>query len=92
MALPALPQFVELLRARGRDVSVTMVEREPRRFEDRAALEGFLRRQLWIAEDGEKDARFRAALDEIVVEEGGRVGLRHQRPLPTGIVTWRPGP
>ena len=91
IALPALPQFVELLRAMGREVSVTMVEREPRRFESRAMLEGFLRRQLWIAEDGALDRRFRAALDEIVVEEDGRIGLAGQRPLPTGVAVWTPG-
>jgi CTP:molybdopterin cytidylyltransferase MocA len=92
VALPALPQFVELLRAMGRDAAVTIVEREPRRFEDRATLEGFLRRQLWVAEGGELDRRFLDALDAIVEEADGRVGLRDQRPLPTGIVTWEPGP
>src|SRR6187549_1308279 len=46
--LPALPEFVELLRARGREPSIERLEREPRRFASRDELEGFLRRQLWV--------------------------------------------
>ena len=68
------------------------LEREPRRFESREMLEGFLRRQLWIAEGSEADARFRAALDSLVTVDADRlVGLRDQRPLPIGIVSWSPG-
>ena len=91
VALPALPEFVELLRAMGRDPEVHRLEREPRRFGDRAELEGFLRRQLWVEPGSDKDARFREALDGLVeADADGRIGLRGQRPLPTGIVTWAP--
>ena len=91
VALPALPDFVELLRARGREPSVDRMEREPRRFESREALEGFLRRQLWVEEGSAADGRFRAALEPLVVVDAeGRAGLRDQRPLPIGIVTWAP--
>ncbi len=90
--LPALPEFLELLRARGRAPSIQMLEREPRRFASRDELEGFLRRQLWIEPGGEADRRFRGALDEIIeTDETGGVGLVDQRPLPIGIVTWAPG-
>jgi hypothetical protein len=92
VALPALPEFVELLRALGREPAIERLDREPRRFDDRAQLEGFLRRQLWIEPGGEKDRRFRSALDEeIEIDADGTVGLRDQRPLPLGIVTWAPG-
>ena len=90
--LPALPEFLELLRARGRDPSTTMLERAPRRFESRDELEGFLRRQLWIEPGGAADRRFRTAMDDLVEQDPeGRVGLRDQRPLPIGMVTWAPG-
>jgi CTP:molybdopterin cytidylyltransferase MocA/SAM-dependent methyltransferase len=92
VSLPALPDFVELLEARGRRPSVTMMEREPRRFESRDALVGFLRRQLWIAEGGDKEQRFEDALKTMIVEEDERFGLIGQRPLPVGIVTWAPRP
>ncbi|MGZ9160813.1 MAG: NTP transferase domain-containing protein [Candidatus Limnocylindrales bacterium] len=92
VALPALPEFVELLRARGREPSIEMLEREPRRFGSRDELAAFLRRQLWIEPGGAADARFLAALAPMLVTDlDGTVGLRDQRPLPIGIVTWAPG-
>jgi hypothetical protein len=91
VALPALPEFVELLEAMGRTVSVERLEREPRRFESREELEGFLRRQLWTRPGSAADRRFQAALDDLVeVDADGRVGLVDQRPMPIGIVTWSP--
>lgn len=91
VALPALPDFVELLGARGRQPAVEMLQREPRRFASRDDLDGFLRRQLWIEPGGAADDRFRAALDGlIVVDADGGVGLRGQQPLPIGVVTWDP--
>ena len=90
VALPALPEFLELLRALGREPSVERLERAPRRFSDRTELEGFLRRQLWVEPGSEADIRFTSALDTVLeVDADGRVGLRGQRPLPVGIVTWR---
>src|SRR5688500_2052769 len=92
VALPALPEFVEWLRARGREPSIERLERDPRRFASRDELEGFLRRQLWGEPGGEADRRFRAALDDMIeMDATGQAGLRDQRPLPIGIVTWEPG-
>ena len=59
--LPALPDALELLTARGRDPTETRIPIEPRRFESRDELEGFVRRQLWIAPDGPKEGRFQAS-------------------------------
>ena len=89
--LPALPEFVELLRARGRSPVVEMAEREPRWFASRDEIEGFLRRQLWVEPGSAADRRFQSALDTLlVVDPDGRVGLRDQRPLPIGVVIWDP--
>jgi hypothetical protein len=89
--LPALPEFVELLRARGRAPSVEHLEREPRRFASRDELEGLLRRQLWVERGSEADRRFSAALDGLIERrEDGAVGLVGQRSLLIGIVTWAP--
>ncbi len=91
VALPALPEIVEFLRALGREPSVIRIEREPRRFESRAQLEGFLRRQLWIEPGGDADARFLEALEPLVVAAtDGSVGLHDQRSLSIGMVTWAP--
>jgi molybdenum cofactor cytidylyltransferase len=90
--LPALPEFVELLRAMGREPSITALEREPRRFASRDELAGFLRRQLWVADGSAAERRFQASLDEqIETDAEGGVGLVGQRPLPIGIVTWPTG-
>jgi SAM-dependent methyltransferase len=89
--LPALPEFVSLLRARGRYPDVTIAQREPRTFDSHESLDGFLRRQLWIADGGEKEARYVAALDGLVVERHGGFELRDQEPLQVGVVTWNPG-
>ena len=92
VSLPALPEFVELLEARGRAPVVERLSREPRRFGSRDELEAFLRRQLWIEPDGRAGRRFATALDELLVTHpDGRVGLRDQRPMPIGVVTWSPG-
>lgn len=90
VVLPALPEFVDLLRARGREPALTVVEREPRRFDSRDQLEGFLRRQLWIADGGEKERRFHRALDALIIERDGGFGLRDQEPMPVGVAAWRP--
>ena len=52
VTLPALPEFVDLLRARGRDPEVSLFDRPPRAFESLDELHGFVRRQLWLAEGG----------------------------------------
>jgi hypothetical protein len=89
LSLPALPEFVELLRARGCKPSVTLTERPARHFDERAQLEGFLRRQLWIADGGEKERRFVAAFEESVVEgPDGTFSLAGQEAASVGIVTW----
>ena len=88
--LPSLPEFIDLLRARGHAPEVTLFPREPRFFDSRESLEGFLRRQLWIAAGGAKDLAFRRALETMVVETGGRFGLRDQGVSSVGVVAWRP--
>ncbi|MDQ6794568.1 MAG: class I SAM-dependent methyltransferase [Chloroflexota bacterium] len=87
--LPALPQFVELLRERRRQPSVIAADREQRRFESRDELVGFLRRQLWIADGGEKERRFNAEVERLVVEDDDGVSLAGA-PLAIGVVTWTP--
>ncbi|HUQ77422.1 MAG TPA: NTP transferase domain-containing protein [Patescibacteria group bacterium] len=88
--LPALPEFVELLRGRGNEPAVEVASRTPRRFGSRDELVHFLRRQLWIAERGEKEGRFHAALDAVIDDTPDGFGLVGQGPLQVGIVTWAP--
>ena len=93
VSLPALPELLELLLARERQPVVRHLEREPRRFGSREEVEDYLRRQLWVRAGSAADARFLGALESMADEDrDGKVGLRGQRPLPIGIVTWEPGP
>jgi len=91
VGLPALPDLLELLEARGRDPRVTMVQVEPRRFETREAIEGFVRRQLWIDPAGPKEARFQAALEALVVPDGDGWAIEGRRPSDVGVVSWSTG-
>ena len=88
--LPALPELLEALHARGRETDVVMVERAGRSFESVDALTAFLRRQLFIAEGGERDRAFRAAIPDRVVFRDGGWTLADRPAGEIGIVTWRP--
>jgi SAM-dependent methyltransferase len=88
VALPALPEFVELLRARGRDPQVEVVERSLRTFDSVPALTAFLRRQLYIAEGGDKDVHFRAILQDHITRRDGGWTLAQRPAGSLGVVTW----
>jgi CTP:molybdopterin cytidylyltransferase MocA len=88
VALPALTDFVALLDIRDRAPMVRRVTDERRRFESREALEGFVRRQLWIDAAGPKEARFQAALDELAVPDGDGWTIRGRGPVDIGVVVW----
>jgi SAM-dependent methyltransferase len=87
--LPALPDLVALLHARDRRTEVLRVERSPRSFDSVAALTAFLRRQLFIAEGGEKDVHFRAILPEHITRREGGWTLVDPPQGALGVVTWR---
>jgi hypothetical protein len=90
IALPALPEFVDLLRARGREPDVRMVEREPRVFESRDELERMIRRQLWVGEGTPKERLMLDLLAAWTIEVEGGWQLREQQPLEVGVATWSP--
>ena len=89
--LPGLNELVELLRLRGTPPDVRRLPREPRTFADRETLLTFVRRQLWVAEGGEKDARLREALEALVIDEGSGVRFAADELGDIGLVTWAPG-
>jgi 2-polyprenyl-3-methyl-5-hydroxy-6-metoxy-1,4-benzoquinol methylase len=91
IALPALPAFVDLLRARGREPSVDVVETSRRRWASREEVEPFVRRQTWVAPGSAKDRRMQELLDEwLVTASDGTVDLSVAEPLRVGVVAWRP--
>lgn len=90
VALPALPELIEVLRARGRQTEVIRVERGARTFDSVPALTAFLRRQLFIAEGGDKDLHFRAILPDHIVHRDGAWTLSNPPAGSIGVVTWAP--
>jgi hypothetical protein len=91
--LPALPDLAELLRARGRQTEIMRVERAPRTFDSFDGLATFVRRQLWITEEGDKEQRFRAALAGMARELDDDGWTLATPPVGSiGILTWSPLP
>jgi SAM-dependent methyltransferase len=89
--LPALPELLELLRARGRHPEVERVERAPRTFDSFEGLATFVRRQLWIDDTGAKEDRFRAALASSARERDDDGWTLASPPVGAiGLVTWSP--
>ncbi len=90
VALPALPDVLELIEARGRRPDVQRIAIEPRLFGSRDALEAFVRRQLWIDPAGEKEERFQAALDALTVADGEGWTIADRETRHVGVVSWAP--
>jgi SAM-dependent methyltransferase len=86
--LPALPELLALLDARGRWPEVVRVERSTRSFDSIDALTAFLRRQLFIAQGGEKDRQFASVLPDMIVQRDGAWTLAEGPAGSVGVVTW----
>ena len=87
--LPALPELLALLMARGRLPSVTLVGRIPPSFESREALLEMARRQLWVRPGSAKDRGLIELVDGMAVEREGRWALDWTTTR-VGVVTWDP--
>jgi CTP:molybdopterin cytidylyltransferase MocA/SAM-dependent methyltransferase len=91
VALPGLPAFVDLLRARGRDPEVAMLESSRRSWASREEIEPYVRRQTWVAPGTAKDRRMQELIDEwLVTNDDGSVELSVAGPLRVGLVAWKP--
>jgi len=86
-ALPALPEFLALLLARGRFFEVHLVERSPQTYTQPEQLLTWLRQQLWTAPDSAKDGALQRVLHERLTERDGRYALSW-KPVRVGVVTW----
>lgn len=87
--LPALPQFLTLLVARGRLPEVTLVDRQPPTFPSTEEANAMARRQLWLKEGGAKDLRLRRLVEQTVTERDGRYAFEWT-PTKIGVVSWSP--
>jgi len=91
--LPALAQFLAILRARGSRPVITYAGRQRRGFASRDALLAWLRNQLFIVEGSAADGRLVAELDRrMVAADDGGVSLVPAIDTRVGIVRWGPRP
>ncbi len=91
VALPALPELVTLLLARGRLAEIRLVDRTPPTFGSMTELMAMARRQLWVRTGSDKDARLTELVEAQAEERDGRLALEWA-PTRIGIVTWQPHP
>jgi SAM-dependent methyltransferase len=89
VALPALRELEGWLLSRGRLFEVALSARPPRIFEGRDAAHGFLRRQLWLRPDSEKDLRLRSLVEKLPIAPDGIV--IDATPASIGVVSWATG-
>ena len=89
--LPALDDFLDVLRARGRDPREVRVARPHRDFPTRDELERWLRNQLFVEPGSAKHALLEREIDaRLMSHPDGSVGLSASVVLSTGIVAWEP--
>ena len=88
--LPALPDFLDLLVARGATPTVTMLDRPARAWRSRDELLGFLRRQTWVRTGSPADRRLEAELARVALPVGAGLALPSEAASRVGIVHWRP--
>ena len=87
--LPALPELLVLLLARGQLPEVRLVDRSPPVFSSADEALAMARRQLWLRDGSEKDDRLRALLpDQLHEVETGYTFDRQRSKI--GIVSWAP--
>ena len=87
--LPALPELLVLLTARGRLPEVTLVDRSPPTFESLEVAHQMARRQLWLRESTHKDRRLSALLADTLEAQNGHYAF-DWTPTKIGIVRWGP--
>ena len=89
--LPALDDFVRLLRARGRRPRDVRLPRPARDFGSRDEVVRWLRNQLFVEPGSAKDGVLARELEgRLLVGPEGPVGLSTQARTTTGVVTWEP--
>jgi SAM-dependent methyltransferase len=89
--LPALEDFIDVLRARGRDPQDVRVARPSRDFPTRDELARWLRGQLFLEPGSAKDVLLeREIAARLVSHPDGSVGLSPSVVLSSGLVAWRP--
>ena len=89
--LPALPELMTLLFARGRVPEVRLVDRVPPTFDSFEDALSMARRQLWLRQGSARDALLRTLARDALTERDGHLSF-DWAPSKIGVVTWLPPP
>jgi SAM-dependent methyltransferase len=87
--LPAMPELLVLLTARGRLPAVTLVDRALPTFASLDEALAMARRQLWLREGSQKDGLLRQLVAESITAQDGRYAF-DWKPTKIGIISWPP--
>ena len=87
--LPAMPELLVLLAARGRVPAVARRSAYHRRSLPLDEAIAMARRQLWVREGSEKDELLRHLVEETVTAQDGRYSF-DWTPTKIGIISWTP--
>jgi SAM-dependent methyltransferase len=85
--LPALPEFLALLLARGRLFEVQLIDRGVQSYDQPGQALAWLRGQLWTRPDSPKDLLLQRITRKQLRPRNGRYALTWD-PVRVGIVTW----
>jgi molybdenum cofactor cytidylyltransferase len=69
-----------------------LLELPPRGYASHEELHRFLRHQLWVEPDGEKDRRLTEAIRRLAERRGERWYIREETPGRLALITWEPRP
>jgi hypothetical protein len=89
--LPSLKEFLQLLLSLGRLFETKLFPQPRPEYADREILIAFLRQQLFIQPNGEKDQKLMGLIDQLTESKNGRFNLPSP-PGMVGVVSWNPPP
>ncbi|HEY7295630.1 MAG TPA: methyltransferase domain-containing protein [Dehalococcoidia bacterium] len=88
-ALPALPEFLTVLLARGHLFELRLCERDPQSYDSPEQVLALARRQTWVQPGSMADRRLQQVVAERMQERNGRYALSWE-PSAVAVVSWTP--
>ena len=87
--LPALPEFLALQLARGKQFEVRLSGRQPQTYESVDQAVAFARRQTWVRPGSDQERRLQDVIAGSLQQRAGRYAFTWE-PAPVAVVTWAP--
>ncbi len=92
LALPSLPEFLEVLGQLGIEPEIEVVSTESNRgFESLETAKEQLARRLYITPESAEMERLEELLPQVLEEKDGGFSIKGATPLEPRVISWRPG-